>query len=130
MAGYNGQRTGGNRGSTDSKEKEGHNTRVKKRKLYKTSDGKTLDIYGLIIESVSGNPPMMGMRIDDIKSRIDKIIINDENKPDKQQIRDSLNKLQAILNEKENIYKVFEWKDGVLHILDPLFLFYLRWGTN
>lgn len=110
--------------------KEGPNPRGKKRKLYKTSDGKTLDIYGLIIESVSGNPPMMGMRIDDIKSRIDKIIINDENKPDKQQIRDSLNKLQAILNEKENIYKVFEWKDGVLHILDPLFLFYLRWGTN
>lgn len=110
--------------------KEGPNPRGKKRKLYKTSDGKTLDIYGLIIESVSGNPPMMGMRIEDIKSRIDKIIINDENKPDKQQIRDSLNKLQAILNEKENIYKVFEWKDGVLHILDPLFLFYLRWGTN
>lgn len=110
--------------------KEGPNPRGNQRKIYKTSDGKTLDIYGLIIESVSGNPPMMGMRIDDIKSRIDKIIIDNEKKPDKQQIRDSLNKLQAILNEKENIYKVFEWKDGVLYILDPLFLFYLRWGNH
>lgn len=110
--------------------KEGPNPRGNQRKIYKTSDGKTLDIYGLIIESVSGNPPMMGMKIDDIKSRIDKIIIDNEKKPDKQQIRDSLNKLQAILNEKENIYKVFEWKDGVLYILDPLFLFYLRWGNH
>lgn len=110
--------------------KEGPNPRGNQRKIYKTVDGKMLDIYGLIIESVSGNPPMMGMKIDDIKSRIDRIIVESEKKPDKQQIRDSLNKLQAILNEKENIYKVFEWKDGVLYILDPLFLFYLRWGNH
>lgn len=110
--------------------KEGPNPRGNQRKIYKTIDGKNLDIYGLIIESVSGNPPMMGMKIDDIKSRIDRIIIDNDKKPDKQQIRDSLNKLQAILNEKENIYKVFEWKDSVLYILDPLFLFYLRWGKN
>ncbi len=110
--------------------KEGPNPRGNQRKIYKTLDGKTLDIYGLIVESVSGNPPMMGMKIDDIKLRIDKIIIDNEKKPDKQQIRDSLNKLQAILNEKENIYKVFEWKDGMLYILDPLFLFYLRWTNH
>ena len=36
-----------------------------------------------------------------------KLAINEDKKPDKQQIRESLNKLQSIVDEKENIYKVF-----------------------
>ena len=70
----------------------------------------------------------MGLSLDDIKNRIDKLINDDIRKPDKQQIKDSLKKLQKIIDTKENIYKVFEWKDNRLYILDPLFLFYLRWG--
>jgi DNA helicase TIP49, TBP-interacting protein len=108
----------------------GPNTRGNKRKIYKTESGKELDIYGLIVEAVSIDPPLMGLDIDEMKYRIDKLIINEDKKPDKQQIRDSLNKLQSIIDEKENIYKVFEWKDGMLYILDPLFLFYLRWGNH
>lgn len=108
----------------------GPNTRGNKRKIYTTESGKELDIYGLIVEAVSIDPPLMGIDIEEMKYRIDKIIINDDKKPDKQQIRDSLNKLQSIIDEKENIYKVFEWKDGMLYILDPLFLFYLRWGNH
>ena len=108
----------------------GPNTRGNKRKIYKTESGKELDIYGLIVEAVSIDPPLMGLDIEEMKYRIDKLIINEDKKPDKQQIRDSLNKLQSIIDEKENIYKVFEWKDGMLYILDPLFLFYLRWGNH
>ena len=109
---------------------EGPNPRGNKRKIYKTASGRELDIYGLIIECICSNPPMMGINLDDMKHRIDKIILDSEKKPDKQQIRESLNKLQEIINEKETIYKVFEWKDGMLYILDPLFLFYLRWGKS
>lgn len=107
----------------------GPNPRGNKRKIYITKSGKELDIYGLIVEAVSINPPSMGFDIEELKYRIDNLIANDS-KPDKQQIRDSLNKLQSIIDEKENIYKVFEWKDGMLYILDPLFLFHLRWGNH
>lgn len=110
--------------------KAGPNTRGNKRKLYKTSIGKKLDIYGLIIQSIALDPPLMGIDMENLKERIDKLIVDNDRKPDKQQIRDSLNKLQDIINEKENIYKVFEWKDGMLYVLDPLFLFYLRWGNH
>lgn len=110
--------------------KDGPNTRGNKRKIYKTKLGKELDIYGLIVESLAYNPPVMGMAIDDIKSRIDEIILECDRKPDRQQIRESLNKLQGIINDKENIYKVIEWKDSMVYILDPLFLFYLRWGNH
>jgi hypothetical protein len=110
--------------------KVGPNPRGNKRKIYKTISNNELDIYGLMVEAISSNPPLMGLTIDNMKSRIDKLIVGTEIKPDKQQIKDSLNKLQVIINEKENIYKVLEFKDGMLYILDPLFLFYLRWGKH
>lgn len=110
--------------------KFGPNPRGNKRKIFKTKSGKEVDIYGLIIEAIATNPPLMGLSLDQIKSRMDSLIVDSEKKPDKQQIRDSLNKLQDIIHEKENIYKVFEWKDGMIYILDPLFLFYLRWGKH
>lgn len=109
--------------------KEGPNTRGNKRKLYKTKIGKEIDIYGLIVEAIKENPPLVGLTLDEIKRRIDNITISSMKGPDRQAIRESLNKLQNIISEKEGIYKVFEWKDSVVHILDPLFLFYLRWGT-
>lgn len=108
--------------------REGPNTRGNKRKVFETKNNKSLDIYGLIVEAIAENPPLMGLSLEELKSRIDKMII-DSSKPDKQTIRESLNKLQGIINEKENIYKVFEWKDNIVYILDPLFLFYIRWAT-
>lgn len=108
----------------------GPNPRGYSRILFKTTSGKELDIYGLIIEAISDNPPIMGLTLDDIKFRIDKLIVNSDQKPSKQRIRECLNKLQSILDEKENIYKVLEWKDNKLFILYPLFLFYLRWGKH
>jgi 16S rRNA C967 or C1407 C5-methylase (RsmB/RsmF family) len=110
--------------------KLGPNPRGNKRKIYRTILGKELDIYGLIVEAIATNPPLMGLTIDDVKSRMDKLIVTSEERPETQQIRDTLNKLQGIINEKENIYRVFEWKDGMVYILDPLFLFYLRWGNH
>lgn len=108
----------------------GPNTRENSRGLFRTTLGKALDIYGLIIEAISSNSPIMGLTLDDIKFRIDELIVDSEQKPNKQGIRECLNKLQNILNEKENIYKVLEWKDNKLYILDPLFLFYLRWSKH
>lgn len=110
--------------------KEGPNTRGKQRKIYKTKDDQELDIYGLVIKSIADNPPLMALGLDEIKSRIDKLVVDSDKKPDKQKIKDSLKQLQSIVNEKEAIYQVFEWKDNILYILDPLFLFYLRWGIQ
>ena len=109
---------------------KGPNPRGKSRKLYKTESGKEMDMYGLIIESLAKNPPIMEMDLDTMFDRIVKLIPDHEEKPLKQSIREHLNKLQLILQEKEEIYKAFEWKDGMLYILDPLFLFYLRWGKT
>lgn len=107
---------------------KGPNPRGKKRKLFKTLTGKELDLYGLIVESIAKNPPVMEMDFEILYDRIINLIPADAVKPDKQSVKNHLNNLQTILKEKEEIYRAIEWKDGTVYILDPLFLFYLRWG--
>lgn len=107
---------------------KGPNPRGKKRKLFKTVSGKELDLYGLIVESIAKNPPVMEMDLETVYDRIIKLIPEDTAKPDKQSVKSHLNNLQTILEEKEEIYRAIEWKNGMVYILDPLFLFYLRWG--
>lgn len=107
---------------------KGPNPRGKKRKLFKTLTGKELDLYGLIVESIAKNPPLMVMDIETLYDRIINLIPADDPKPDKQSVRSHMNNLQIILKDKEEIYKAVDWKDETVYILDPLFLFYLRWG--
>lgn len=106
---------------------KGPNPRGKK---FKTLTGKELDLYGMIVESLAKNPPVMSLDFDELYERIVKLILNEEAKPDKQSVKSHLNNLQVILEGKEEIYCAVEWKDGTMYVLDPLFLFYLRWGRR
>ena len=108
--------------------KDGPYTRGRERKQFQVKDGH-VDLYTLIIQAIAIDPPLMGVTLEELKQRIDSFI-TDGPKPDKKAIRDALAKLQIIIDERENIYKVFEWKDQTLYILDPIFLFYLRWGSH
>lgn len=107
---------------------KGPNPRGKRRNLYKTKSGKELDLYGLLLESFAKNPPEMELDFESIYIRITDLIEEEIKVPDKQSVKTHLNNLQLILKEKEDIYRAIEWKDGKVYILDPLFLFYLRWG--
>lgn len=88
---------------------KGPNPRGKQRKLFRSSEGKELDF-------------------DMIYNRIIKLLSAETSKSDKQSVKSHLNNLQTILEEKEEIYRAIEWKEGSIYVLDPLFLFYLRWG--
>lgn len=107
---------------------KGPNTRGKNRNSYTTISNKKLDMYGLIIEALAKNPPLMEIDLEEMHKRIIDLLPEDSEKPNKRAVKDHLSKLQTILTAKEEIFRSFEWKDGMLYILDPLFLFYLRWG--
>ena len=87
---------------------KGPNPRGRLRKLFHTMNGKELDLYGLILESLAKDPPIVAFTFDDLKSRIDTLIPEDDRKPDKQALKASLNKLQEQLTAKEDIYHVLE----------------------
>lgn len=107
---------------------KGPNMRGKSRNRFRADNGKEYDIYELIVKSIAENPPIMKLEFEDVKERIYRLITDDCKKPTPQAIKESLVKLQELLDGREDIFKVLDWKEGVLYILDPLFLFYLRWG--
>jgi hypothetical protein len=107
---------------------KGPNTRGKNRNTFRTASGEERDIYELIVKSIAENPPIMKLEFEDVKERIYRLLADDCKKPSPQMIRESLAKLKELLYGREDIFKVLDWKEGSLYILDPLFLFYLRWG--
>lgn len=108
--------------------RKGPSTRGKNRNQFMAKDHKKYDLYELIVKSIAENPPIMKLEFEDIRDRICSLLIPGEKLPAPQAIKDSLNKLQDMLSDREDIFRVLDWKEGVLYILDPLFLFYLRWG--
>ncbi|SFC38998.1 AAA family ATPase [Clostridium uliginosum] len=100
----------------------------KKRSKFTTKSGEEMDLYQLVVESLAENPPLMGLTIDDIKDRVNKLITDTNNNPDRQKVKNTVTQIQKLINDKDDIYKVLEWKDEMIYIIDPLFLFYLRWG--
>lgn len=108
--------------------KKGPNPRGKSRKHFKAKDGRSYDLYELIVKSIAENPPIMQLEFEDVQERIVKLLDDDSEKPKAQAIREHLTKLQELINGREDIFRVLDWKEGPLYILDPLFLFYLRWG--
>lgn len=110
--------------------KKGPNTRGKDRNSFVASDGQRYDLYELLVKCIAENPPLMKLDFDTIKTRVYQLITDEGKKPTQQAIKESLGKLQELLNEREDIFKVMDWKEGTLYLVDPLFLFYLRWGES
>ena len=108
--------------------RKGPNTRGKNRNTFHTTDGNQSDLYELIVKSIAESPPIMKLEFEDVKERIYNLISDGCKRPTPQAIKESLVKLQELLHGREDIFKVLDWKEGMLYILDPLFLFYLRWG--
>lgn len=100
----------------------------KKRSKFNTKFDVEMDLYQLVVESLAQNPPLMGLTIDDIRDRVNELINANDAKPDRQKVKDTVIRMQKLIDDREDIYKVLEWKDEKIYIIDPLFLFYLRWG--
>lgn len=110
--------------------KSGPPTRGQKRKKYKIKSGDYLDVYGIVLKAISLNPPLISITIDELKDRVDELIEGSNDKLEKNKLKTTLEAIQDIINNSESIYQVFEWKDDKIYIIEPLFLFYIRWGVK
>lgn len=66
----------------------------------------------------------MSLSIDSIKRRIDVLLGNNADRPDRVKIKAAIDQMQAIMQSSELMYQVFEYKDDEVYILEPLFLFF------
>ena len=107
--------------------RQGKNPRGKSRKSYQTETFGELDLYGLILEALAVDPPIVSVGFDGLMNRVLSLVSGEE-KPTAKSLKDYLKNLQEVLSDHGRFYEVIEWKDNVLYILESLFLFYLRWG--
>ena len=105
--------------------KAGPSTRGQQRLQYTLSDGSKRDIYGLILKLLSDNPPLVELSIEELMERIKNSA--PENMITTKKVRDSLKNWQKLLETLGSLYQVLEWKDDTIHVLDNMFLFYIRW---
>lgn len=108
----------------------GPTSRGKARTSFELRNNKQVDIYGLILSAIKEDPPLVSIRYEEIKRRIETIMKPSGSLPTRLQISNALDKLQDLIKRSEPLYHVIEWKDQKLHILDSYFLFSLRWSDR
>lgn len=74
---------------------------------------------------LSDNPPLIELSIEELMERIRNNVSG--NGITTKKIRDSLKNWQKLLDTLGSLYQVLEWKDDMIHVLDNMFLFYIRW---
>ena len=105
--------------------KAGPPTRGQKRLKYMLKDQSKRDIYSFLLKILGDNPPLVEIDMEELLNRVQDNVV--DIKITTRKIKDTLKNWQKILDEQSALYQVFEWKDDTIHILDNLFLFYLRW---
>lgn len=120
--------------------KLGPSSRGQTRVKYALRTKQEVDVYSLLLYILAENPPYVKLALDEIKRRSDILVADvavvpyigkgkSVSKPTMGKLRDALNKTQERLKNEKEFYNVVEWKDSYLYILEPIFLFYLRWSN-
>lgn len=105
--------------------KSGPSTRGQQRLKYGLKDGTKRDIYSLLLKILADNPPLVELGIEELMKRIKKCV--SESTIKQQKVKDSLKNWQKMLEAQGSLYQVLEWKNDIIHVLDNMFLFYIRW---
>jgi len=98
-----------------------------KRKQHILTDGSKHDIYYVLLRALAEDPPSVAISMDQIQVRISSILADKENSPRRVDISNTLDQIQKILDHCGYKFEYMEWREQKLNVLDPLFLFYLRW---
>lgn len=105
----------------------GLRSRLNIKETYQVSDDEFLNSNELLVKAIALDPPRMSMTIDELINRINNIIIDDK-KIIKMEVETTINKIIEMLKIEESLYQVLRYDGENIEILDPLFLFYLRWS--
>lgn len=100
-----------------------------RRRQYRAAHGTSYDVYGLLLTSISTDPPILELPIDEIQRRIRKILGHDEI-PNKLTLANAAKHLSDMIKTALPKHDSIDTKDKTLYILDPMLLFYLRWSSS
>ena len=99
--------------------------------LRKMKDGTSVDIYKVILRALSHiKPGMDTIPYDQLRSAIREVLI--DNIPQAHEVSRVLEKMSKIAYSDEASTPVLDWEkeEQILHVTDPFFAYYLKWGTE
>lgn len=95
----------------------------------KLLNGQYTDIYGLVLYALAElKPGIESIDYEILRSKIRDI--SEDNPPQAHEVSRVLDKISQIAATNESSTPVIDWEkeDRILHVTDPFFAFYLRWG--
>ena len=98
-----------------------------RRKLYALQNGTAVDIYGLLLAALQVDPPVELITMDELKQRLSSVLASEEKMPNTSQLSAVINKIVGKIEKAFPGLDVLAYKSQCLFILDPFFLFTLRW---
>ncbi|WP_176502627.1 hypothetical protein [Cobetia sp. 5-11-6-3] len=113
---------------------QGPDERGKSRTQYSVHELKLADNYEIVLAAISLSPPAGTLTwssgTDNLQKRIDLICLSNK-KPQKAQITRTLEHMQVLANTSMPSLPIIDWNaSSELNILDPYFLFHLRWSEK
>lgn len=101
----------------------------KDRKQRTLKDGRTTDIYGVVMETLKClEPGVESIKYENLRNNVRLIL--DETPPQKNEITRVLDKIAEIAYTDSSSTPVIDWQkeDNMLIVTDPFFAFYLKWA--
>ena len=96
-----------------------------RRKQYEIGKSK-MDIYQLMLEALKADPPVIKLPMEELQKRTGKLL-NSPKGLTPSVITQSIKKIVKIVNDFNKELEILDYRGQCLYILDPFFIFYLRW---
>lgn len=94
---------------------------------YILQDGRQVDIYMLLLISISSDPPELSLSVQKIQRRFSNLLAeNNVKQPRSIDISNAVKNIKNIMKERAKNLDTIDWKAKTLYILDSFLLFYLR----
>jgi hypothetical protein len=90
-------------------------------------NGETCDIYGAVLFAIAYTGPKTTLSYEDIRKGLQKVLSSEI--PDYHEITRVL-RIMSEIAKKFGGEPVVDWDNSSLHISDPFFAYYLRWGID
>ncbi|MFH8435123.1 ATP-binding protein [Streptomyces sp. NPDC018007] len=94
----------------------------------KLTDGRTVDIYGAVLEAIANTGPTLAIEYDQLRVSLREVLKDEV--PQRHEVTRVLDQMTKIAKEDIEGEPVVDYDESLstLHVSDPYFAFYLRWG--
>lgn len=93
-------------------------------------DGREVDIYGAVLAAIAHTGPKLEIGYETLRASLREVLVSEL--PQRHEVTRVLDQMTQIARDKVEGEPVLEYDDqlSALHISDPYFAFYLRWGEG